>query len=212
MGGHFSVYNNIARLNGTADGFHNQHEAGVQEIRGVPQGLVTTAITQDDFINIGNGFQSVADGKVYNFDFSYWNNCSEVMVDLGIGSHSYLGGNFCCPEGHYCPNMMLDIECPENWGYKCTKDEVRICRPGFYCVLPGVEIICPHHHICAEGASVPRKCHFWELCGEEGMMETGAGSGLMFSFLMVGGTIIVVVIILSVKNRDERILKEKVSE
>lgn len=32
------------------------------------------------------------------------------------------GANFCCRRGSYCPGGLVDISCPDGWGFLCQSE------------------------------------------------------------------------------------------
>jgi len=203
LGGFFAKFNNIVRFNAT----HN-------ELLGVPANLASllpnsqgTEVLPND--RYSGNFEG-NDGAEYDFSYSDWYNCSESLTASGSGEVSYFGGSFCCPYGHYCPSMLMDVECPRNWGYFCTQDKVGICPEGYFCLLPGIQLICPVGSVCPEGASLPRFCFPWEICTEEGMREPATESGLIFAAIIIFIVSFGSISILSWKNRQKRLLHEKI--
>jgi hypothetical protein len=97
------------------------------------------------------------------------------------------GANFCCRRGSYCPGGLVDISCPDGWGFLCTSDKITVCPEGSYCPTSGVEIQCPKHSVCKLGSIKPRNCEFWELCPDRGMERPGRISGLFLGLMVRGG-------------------------
>lgn len=80
---------------------------------------------------------------------------------------------------------MVDIPCPEMWGYACTPDNITTCEKGYYCETPGEKVICPKGFICELGSTHPRRCVWWEFCLQEGMKRAHPIASLMYAGFMV---------------------------
>jgi len=102
------------------------------------------------------------------------------------GANMLSGANFCCRRGSYCPGGLVDISCPDGWGFLCKSYEINICPEGSYCPSAGEEFKCSEGHVCKLGSIKERKCEFWELCGEKGMGRPNRISGLFLGVMVLG--------------------------
>ena len=112
---------------------------------------------------------------------SPWYDCSKES------NMRLFGASFCCRAGSYCPGGLIDISCPDGWGFYCTEDTIGICEEGHYCPTAGQQIPCSKGHVCRMGSIAQRKCEFWELCADVGMERPERVSGLILgSIILVG--------------------------
>jgi len=95
--------------------------------------------------------------------------CMNVHEKNQTGEEVFVGANFCCRSGSYCPDLMVDVPCPLGWGYSCKPENITVCKKGTYCPTPGASITCPKGTTCPKGSDHPLVCFWWEFCIFDGM-------------------------------------------
>ena len=115
----------------------------------------------------------------------------DCLIDNGVDVVE--GANFCCRKGSFCPGGLVDISCPDGWGFYCKSDEIGICPEGYYCPGAGDKIICPKHSVCSMGSLKPRHCFFWEICPDEGLDRPYIVSGAILGVMILGLMVIILV-------------------
>ena len=80
---------------------------------------------------------------------------------------------------------MVDIPCPEDWGYSCNPDNITTCKGGYYCQTPGDFVKCPKGFVCAKGSTFPRPCMWWEFCVWDEMQRPHTISSLLYAAFML---------------------------
>ena len=193
VGGNFKKFNNIFRFS-EAFGDSNDSNGVVKSssrLSLIPN--KQSSPTYDEYI------------EAFGPDAPF-SDCMKSNAKKHDGVLDMSGAGFCCRVGSYCPKYMIDIPCPLGWGYFCKGDRLPdACPEEFYCANPGRKILCPKGDVCALGSDEPRKCEFWELCGEEGLKAPARMSGIVLAAIVLG--ILFVILITGIRIQHSLMMK-----
>ena len=202
VGGNFVKFNNIYKYeyNHVIDS-DNSTDRRNHSFFNVPK---EEYLSRDDYI------------EIYGPDAPF-SDCTDYNYENHKSSHDLTGAGFCCRVGSYCPDYLIDVPCPLGWGYNCNGPYTpTACEEGYYCLNPGRQIICPVGHVCSMGSNTPRKCEFWEICPDQGMMAPERISGLILASMVLGAMFAILVIGVRLHHRytmkGRRHLDEKFEE
>ncbi|GMH91587.1 hypothetical protein TrST_g4259 [Triparma strigata] len=170
---------------------------------------VNAAVVTSDKLYFGGDFPSLNNLQLYklptddtagvslnipNGTFGNITSDSEFYDCLVANEATQLSGaNFCCRRGSYCPGGLVDIACPDGWGYLCKSESIGVCPEGSYCETAGSEVKCRKGEVCRLGSIQPRECEFWELCPDEGMERPLVISGAILGFFVLGAMFILLI-------------------
>jgi ABC-type multidrug transport system ATPase subunit len=149
--------------------------------------------------SIGDDHRVVAKLNIPNENYSPAKIDSEFYdCQIDNDATTLSGANFCCRHGSYCPGGLLDISCPDGWGFLCTNNNIGICPAGSYCETAGDIKPCPYGYVCKLGSVTPRKCEFWELCADNGLERPNRVSGLFLGMMVLGSMFTLLIVLVKV--------------
>jgi hypothetical protein len=125
VGGNFPRMNNMFKYVWANETYSYSYE-DEGNITGY-QSLPTPGGPEDD----GTGMNAISYSRSHGGDRSEFQRCTQWAADASDGELDFVGASFCCRQGSYCPQNLIDIQCPTGWGYYCWPSKAGACDPGY---------------------------------------------------------------------------------